>query len=97
MGLAGLPGMVRLSIDAPYEVVEKNRKDDLETRKFIAWDGEGINLQGEGKPQSYVLFGCSEGHVANKKGLNVWDCLNFIIDVGARFPKSISCRFCVFV
>jgi hypothetical protein len=67
--------------------VEKGRpKLTLETKPFIAWDGEGINLKGEGKPQSYVLFGCSEGHVKNPKGLTVWDCLEFIIDVGRRFP-----------
>lgn len=38
-----------------------SRKDTVppEEREFIAWDGEGLNLDGPEKPQSYVLFGCS--------------------------------------
>ncbi len=30
-----------------------------ERRPMIAWDGEGINLSGNDRPQHYVLFGCS--------------------------------------
>lgn len=73
------------------------KTDQLETKPFIAWDGEGINLKGEGKPQSYVLFGSSDGYVSNKEGLNVWDCLEYIIDVGRRFPERVSRRIRLFL
>ncbi len=72
-------------------------KPQLETRPFIAGDGEGINLRGEGKPQSYVLFGCTEGYVSSQEGLSVWQCLDFIIDIGRRFPQRISCGIRILV
>ncbi len=72
-------------------------KPQLETKPFIAWDGEGINLMGEGRPQSYVLFGCTEGHIASQEGLSIWQCLEFIIDIGRRFPQRIPHRICVLI
>lgn len=72
-------------------------KPSLETKPFIAWDGEGINLKGDGKPQSYVLFGCTEGYVASREGLSVWQCLDLIIEIGKRFPQRISHRLCLFI
>jgi hypothetical protein len=66
----------------------------LEDRKFIAWDGEGINLRGAGKPQSYVLFGSSVGHIESKTGLSVFECLDHIIATGLHHgPHSTHVGF----
>lgn len=65
-----------------------------EKRPFIAWDGEGVNLRGEGKPQSYVLFGSSaEAPLVSDKGLSTWECLEHIIDVGQKHPDAIHVAF----
>lgn len=73
--------------------VKRDRRIDQSTREFIAWDGEGVNLQGEGKPQSYVLFGCSEDHISDVEGLSTFQMLDFIISVGERFPRAIHVGF----
>jgi hypothetical protein len=65
----------------------------LKDRRFIAWDGEGVNIAGVGAPQSYVLFGCSEGHISNVRGLTTFDCLDFILAVGTQNPGSIHVGF----
>lgn len=65
----------------------------LEDRPFIAWDGEGINLRGPGKPQAYVLFGSSEDHISSKTGLNAFDCLEHIIQTGENNPNAIHVGF----
>lgn len=58
-------------------------------RRFIAWDGEGVNINGPGRPQSYVLFGCSTGdRLISKSHLPTTDLLRFIIDVGRRYPRA---------
>lgn len=72
---------------------KRDRRTDQSTRKFVAWDGEGVNLRGPGKPQSYVLFGSSEGHIANREGLSTWDCLDYIIDTGRRHPGAVHVGF----
>jgi hypothetical protein len=81
-----------MHLDEPTPVIAVPAKQ-LETRPFIAWDGEGINLRGDGKPQSYVLFGCSEGHIADPKGLTIWNCLEYIISIGERFPNAFHVGF----
>ena len=59
-------------------------------RAFIAWDGEGVNLRGVGRPQSYILFGNSaDGPIIGLKGLGLWDCLDFIIQAGRKHPSAI--------
>jgi hypothetical protein len=63
-------------------------------RPFIAWDGEGVNIWGAGKPQAYVLFGNSTGSsVVNRGGLTTWESLNHIIDTGRSTPDAIHCGF----
>jgi hypothetical protein len=69
------------------------RKINHEQREFIAWDGEGINIHGVGRPQSYVLFGSTKGHVASREGLTTFDCLDQIIETGMRNPTSIHVGF----
>lgn len=61
---------------------------------FIAWDGEGVNLRGEGKPQSYVLFGNSKtGPILSEKGLSTWECLDHIIETGIQNPHAVHVSF----
>lgn len=60
-----------------------------EQKRFIAWDGEGVNLEGSGKPQSYILFGCSTGDVLTSKvHLHTFDLLDFILRVGKDNPDA---------
>lgn len=66
-------------------------KVDPRKRPFIAWDGEGMNLRGDHRPQSYILFGCSTGDKivsTREKGLNTQELCKFIIDVGRQNPTA---------
>src|SRR5437762_3690269 len=72
---------------------ERSVDSSLDDRSFIAWDGEGINLSGPGWPQSYVLFGSTEGHIESKLGLNTFDCLDHIIDTGIEHPGAVHVGF----
>jgi hypothetical protein len=69
------------------------RRVDQDQKQIIAWDGEGINLRGEGKPQSYVLFGSSIGHIESVEGLSTFECLDYIIETGQRDPKALHVGF----
>jgi hypothetical protein len=61
----------------------------------IAWDGEGINLMGPGRPQSYVLFGCSaepDSPLVLKspdERLSHKQMFEYVCDVGSRYPGAI--------
>lgn len=58
-------------------------------RPFIAWDGEGVNLDGPNFPQSYTLFGCSTGeHLSSDQHLHTFDLLDFIIGIGEANPTA---------
>jgi hypothetical protein len=65
----------------------------MRERRFVAWDGEGMNLKGAGKPQSYVLFGASTGDVITGEGLKTFDLCDFIITVGRANPDAIHVGF----
>jgi hypothetical protein len=67
--------------------VQRGKYVDKETREFIAWDGEGCTPV-QGKPQHYVLFGCSKGDRIIKEKLRVSDCLSLIIKVGRKYPHA---------
>jgi DNA polymerase type B, organellar and viral len=69
------------------------RKPRSEERPFIAWDGEGINLSGPGRPQAYVLFGSSEDHIESTEGLSAFDCLDHIISTGQAHPHAVHVGF----
>jgi hypothetical protein len=76
--------------DLKYLRNVKRRVLDDSGRAFIAWDGEGVNLRGPGRPQSYVLFGNSvDTPIVGLKGLGLWDCLDHIIEAGRRHPGSV--------
>jgi hypothetical protein len=59
-----------------------------EQRRFIAWDGEGMNLRGVDHPQSYVLFGASTGDIVTGDNLNTLQLCEFIVNVGSRYPGA---------
>jgi hypothetical protein len=61
-------------------------------RPFMTWDGEGITYV-EGKPQSYVLFGCSSGDYIVGESLSTADCLALIMRVENEFPHVIHVGF----
>jgi hypothetical protein len=68
-----------------------SRDVPLEKRKIIAWDGEGMKLSGDDKPQHYVLFGCSadiENPMIGRK-LQTLDILDYIIKIGERYPRAV--------
>lgn len=65
----------------------------LDDRFFIAWDGEGMNLRGVGKPQNYVLFGASTGDSITSRSLHTFEILDLIIAVGRRNPGGIHVGF----
>jgi hypothetical protein len=46
-------------LEANNEAQKKHRVTDIRAKEVIVWDGEGMKLSGEDKPQHYVLFGCS--------------------------------------
>lgn len=70
-----------------------SREPTPELKPFIAWDGEGINIRGPGKPQSYVLFGSSVDHIESREGLSAFTCLDHIIATGAANPHAIHVGF----
>lgn len=75
----------------PYHSGKPSRMSQVppEEREFIAWDGEGVNLNGPNMPQSYTLFGCSTGdYISSDVHLHTFDLLDFILRVGAQNPTS---------
>lgn len=80
----------------PYHGGPKQRTSQVapEQRPFIAWDGEGINRDGPGRPQAYVLFGCSTGErIKSETHLHTFDLLDFILDVGKQNPTAFHVGF----
>lgn len=68
----------------------------LKDRPFVAWDGEGANLDGPGKPQAYILFGSSDERVPPllKSGhLHFFECLDYIIRVGRLNPTAFHISY----
>lgn len=66
---------------------------DSSERPFVAWDGEGVNLAGPGKPQSYVLFGSNVGSVQSESGLDTFEVLDHILETGRKFPHAFHVGF----
>jgi hypothetical protein len=80
----------------PYHsaIPKRASQVDPELRPFVAWDGEGQNLRGPSKAQSYVLFGASTGDcLKSDKHLHTFDILDFIIGVGDRNPVAFHVGF----
>lgn len=65
--------------------------------EFIAWDGEGVNLEGDGKPQAYVLFGNSKtGYITIEEGeatITFERLADFMLQTASEYPHSIHVAF----
>lgn len=89
-----LPGNARVSRERIYHDRGKRRQVLEQDRPFIAWDGEGVNIWGSGKPQAYVLFGNSaDGSIESPLGLSTWECIEYIVASGKRHPTAIHVGF----
>jgi hypothetical protein len=65
-----------------------------EDRKFICWDGEGMNLDGDGLPQHYVLFGCQlPGKYITGRDLQTQELLDLVLDVAEENPYAFHVGF----
>lgn len=81
-----------IEVDTLPDVVTRDQRDTpLEKRMIIAWDGEGMKLSGNDRPQHYVLFGCSvEVHTPLlSRNLGTMDLLEYIVAVGERYPNAV--------
>src|SRR4249919_2775811 len=71
------------------------RDSDVRSKEVIVWDGEGMKLSGEDKPQHYVLFGCSARPdsplvITEPKGrLTFEELADYCIDVAEAHPNAI--------
>lgn len=84
--------------DTGAERVKRHRDKQPRThvkRRMIAWDGEGIDLRGEGQPQHYVLFGCSARtdsplYVDNPDDgtLRFDEIADYMFDTAEMFPNA---------
>lgn len=80
----------------PYHSGKPSRLSQvpLDERPFIAWDGEGVNIDGEGRPQSYTLFGCSTGdYISSNSHIHTFDLLDLIIKVGENNKAAYHVGF----
>lgn len=79
----------------PYHGKDSNKSRVApQDRPFIAWDGEGVNIDGPDAPQSYTLFGCSTGErIQSDTHLHTFDLFDFIIGVGQRNPTAFHVGF----
>src|ERR1700750_80600 len=81
-------------IPAKAEWLEKRYTPKAQDRPFIAWDGEGQNLDGPDLPQAYTLFGCSTGqYIQSDTHLHTFELLDFIVDVGRANPHAFHIGF----
>lgn len=78
-------------VQLPKQVTRKERDTPLTERRMIAWDGEGMKLSGNDKPQHYVMFGCSADidGVLISRDLKAIDILEYIIKIGEKFPNAV--------
>lgn len=71
------------------------RDSDVRAKEVIVWDGEGMKLTGEDKPQHYVLFGCSARPdrplvINHSRGrLTFEEIADYCIDVATAHPNAI--------
>lgn len=78
-------------VELPKLRTRQERDMPITDRRIIAWDGEGMKLSGDDKPQHYVMFGCSadvDGVLVGRE-LDTMQILEYIIHVGTEFPNSI--------
>lgn len=88
----------QIANDSIRDRVRKSRKKRgakrPKDRRMIAWDGEGINLSGDGKPQHYVLFGCSARvdeplQITDpSQSLGFFELADYMLETVAMFPGA---------
>lgn len=81
-----------VDVETLPDVVSRDERDTpLEKRRIIAWDGEGMKLSGDDKPQHYVMFGCSAEPqwVLISWELETMAILEYIVAVGERYPNAV--------
>lgn len=71
------------------------REPKRSLRKIICWDGEGMNLSGPGKPQHYVLFGCSAETTTPlvSQRLRTGELLEYILEIGQKYPGAVHLAY----
>lgn len=80
-----------MSAELKRELEAEKRVRENSGREFIGWDGEGINVDGAGKPQAYVLFGASTGdYLIQRNGGTIafGDAAELILRVGRENPGA---------
>lgn len=95
--VAGYNGGITLDVEdveyvsMPEQVTRAQRDTPLEKRRIIAWDGEGMKLSGDDRPQHYVMFGCSAEPewVLIGQDLKTMEILEYIVAVGERYPNAV--------
>ena len=95
--VAGYSGGITLdvsefeTVELPDVVTRDQRDTPLEKRQIIAWDGEGMKLSGDDRPQHYVMFGCSvePEWVLIGQELKAMQILEYIVAVGERYPNAV--------
>lgn len=78
-------------VELPEQKTRTQWDTPLPDRKMIAWDGEGMKLSGDDKPQHYVMFGCSAdvGGVLVSRDLSTIDILEYIVKIGSQNPQAV--------
>lgn len=78
-------------VELPKMRTRSQRDTPITERKIIAWDGEGMKLSGNDKPQHYVMFGCSADRDGVLVGPNLQtiDILEYIISIGEKYPNAV--------
>lgn len=79
------------TVELPAVVTRSQRDTPLRERRIIAWDGEGMKLSGNDRPQHYVMFGCSAEPewVKIHPDLSTMEILEYIVAVGERYPNAV--------
>jgi hypothetical protein len=78
-----------------YKGTGHKKAPDVIDRRVIAWDMEGMNLSGDDKPQHAVIFGNSvePDSPLIESDLQTMEMLQYIADIGERYPHSIHVGF----
>lgn len=78
-----------------YRTAGRPKPPPLSERKVIAWDMEGMNLSGNGRPQHAVIFGCSAeaSRPLVDSNLQTLEMLDYMIAVSERYPHALHVGF----
>jgi hypothetical protein len=74
---------------------QRDSLDKIRNREVIVWDGEGMKLSGDDRPQHYVLFGCSARPnsplvIRSPHGRLAFDEIaDYCLDIAAEHPDAL--------